>query len=104
MEEWHSRKLSRETGADGVSYTHWCPGCKGRHLIWTERSERPVWSFNGDQDRPTFQPSIRCFTTLNGETRTLCHYFLTDGKLHFCADSPHELSGKVVDLPDLPGA
>lgn len=37
-----------------------------------------------------------------GRERTLCHYHLQGGVLNFCGDSPHELAGKSVPLPDLP--
>lgn len=53
--------------------------------------------------------------------RTLCHYFIKTGAeltnrdpgrvfdpgksyIDFCGDSPHALSGKVVELPDWPYA
>lgn len=35
---------------------------------------------------------------------TLCHYFIRSGKIEFCGDSPHKLSGQTVDLPDWPYA
>jgi hypothetical protein len=31
-----------------------------------------------------------------------CHYVLTFGVLHFCADSSHALKGLSVALPPLP--
>lgn len=31
-----------------------------------------------------------------------CHYFLTDGVLHYCPDSSHGLAGQKVPLPELP--
>jgi hypothetical protein len=36
--------------------------------------------------------------------RTLCHYFIRAGKIEFCGDSPHNLAGQTVDLPDWPYA
>jgi hypothetical protein len=88
---------------------HWCPACQALHMIAVAPS--PVsWSFNEDLEKPTFSPSIRCFTTYsegnellpNGETRTLCHYFLTEGEISYCSDSPHALAGQKVPLPELP--
>lgn len=89
---------------------HWCPGCEHAHIIYTEPGRRPTWTWNGSVERPTTTPSVRFFTTYdenherlpnNGE-RTLCHYFLTDGQLVFCGDSPHRFAGQTVPLPDIP--
>ena len=33
---------------------------------------------------------------------TSCHYFLKAGKIAFCGDCRHALSGKTVDLPPWP--
>ena len=32
---------------------------------------------------------------------TRCHSFVTDGKIHFCADCSHALAGQVVDMKDM---
>lgn len=78
------------------------------------------WTFDGNTDVPTFNPSVRitgkkCVVDQNGEWHgewvrdsngnavdQCCHYFLRAGKLEFCSDCTHELSGKTVDLPELP--
>lgn len=106
-----SKKLRSFAGGDHAGIAHWCPGCNKAHMIWTKNVHgRPVWTWNGDVDRPTTSPSVRCFTTYDddhkklpdGGQRTLCHYFLKDGRIEFCGDCEHELSGKTVDLPDFP--
>lgn len=108
-------KLRRTTGAGGYrSIMHWCPGCNEVHGIRIEGPDGPKWSFNNDYDRPTFNPSILCFTTYDdsdepkklpeGQRRTLCHYFIRDGKIEFCGDSPHALAGHTVDIPEWPYA
>lgn len=89
---------------------HWCPGCEQAHVIYCNRAEKPSWTWNGDINRPTCTPSVLCFTTHdeegeklpNNARRTLCHYFLTDGNLVFCSDSPHAFVGKTIPLPDIP--
>lgn len=97
----------------GKGFVHWCPGCDGAHVIWTERNEgsfRPIWSWDGNVDAPTVTPSVRNFTTNgrdgkplpDGQERTLCHYFLKAGNIEFCGDCEHALSGKTVPLPDFP--
>lgn len=107
------KKLRSASGPLGHrSIMHWCPGCDDVHGIRIEGPDGPKWTFNGDYDRPTFGPSVRCFTHYDddhrklpdGQTRTLCHYFIRDGRIEFCGDSPHNLAGQTVDLPDWPYA
>jgi hypothetical protein len=107
------KKLRSASGAGGHrSLLHWCPGCDEPHGIRIEGQGGPKWTFNGDYDKPTFAPSVRCFTNRSvdgdrlpeGQTRTLCHYFIRDGRIEFCGDSPHKLAGQTVDLPDWPYA
>lgn len=65
------------------------------------------WTFNGDYERPTFKPSILVKGTDwdgkvpgQGITRTVCHSFVTDGRIQFLGDCTHSLAGQTVDLPD----
>lgn len=88
-----------------AGYHHWCPACDEPHGIAVTLRNRSgaVWAFNGDHHRPTFTPSIRCFTTDDdGRQITLCHYFIRNGMIEFCGDNPHAFNGKTVELPDWP--
>lgn len=98
------------------SIIHWCPGCKQPHSIRIA-GPTPTWTFDGNYERPTFAPSILCFTEYDendegdvpvklpdGQRRTLCHYFIRDGMIEFCSDSPHEFAGQTVELPEWPYA
>jgi hypothetical protein len=77
------------------------------------------WTFDGNLEMPTFRPSFkhtgvqRVF--VNGEWSgewkrdsggntipSVCHYNLVAGRLQFCGDSTHALSGNTVPLPVLP--
>ncbi len=107
------KKLRSATGTGEKRFLHWCPGCAEVHSIRIEcAGPGPVWSFNGDLERPTFSPSIRISEGHDdegnrlpqGQWRTLCHYFIRDGRIEFCSDSPHPLAGQTVDLPDWPYA
>lgn len=82
----------------GRTLWHWCPGCKRVHAFEIEKPNPwgAMWTWNGDTERPTFTPSMH----LPGR----CHYFLTDGRIQYLADSTHHLAGQVVDLPDFPSA
>ena len=82
-----SKKLRRAEGR----YMHWCSGCQMTHPL------PDSWTFNGDLDKPTFSPSFK--QTVGDVT---CHYFIREGRIEYCGDSWHELSGKTVELPDLP--
>lgn len=121
------KKLRTARGSDGTrTLLHWCPACKGPHGIRIE-GPAPTWSFNGDYRAPSFSPSVLCFTTdddegeplPSGQRRTLCHYFVRRGVelasrganldpaksyIDFCGDCPHELRGKIIELPDWPYA
>lgn len=104
-------KLRKTEAAGGFkSIMHWCPGCEEVHGIRVAGPTGPKWTFNEDYENPTFSPSILLFTTYDdegmplapGERRTLCHYFIRNGKIEFCGDSPHALAGRTVDIPDWP--
>lgn len=83
-----------------------CPGCGTSHKF-----TRGKWTFNGDLVQPTFAPSM--LTTFRGwqlkydidvefdAVDTVCHSFVTDGRITFLADSTHHLAGQTVDLPDI---
>jgi hypothetical protein len=83
--------------ADGEVWVFWCPGCKQHHMFNTLRERRPLWTFNGDRERPTFEPSL-----LYPDKTVRCHLYLRDGKIQFLSDCGHELAGKTVDLDHIP--
>lgn len=72
-----------------------CPGCRSAHQVRTDPRLSPCWEFNGDDELPTFNPSV----LLRGE-ELCCHSFIRDGNIQFLEDSTHALSGKTVPLPD----
>lgn len=97
----------------------WCPGCKEYHIV-NVGDGSPSWSFDGDYDKPTLQPSVltrsghyvphwsgkQCWCTYNKENPddpvkyecTQCHLFLQAGMLQFLSDCSHEFAGKTVAL------
>jgi len=90
-------------------YSFWflCPGCQQGHKIDTAPdggvSGRPIWSWNGDLDAPTFAPSLLVRWT-EGEQHVarICHSFVQGGRIQFLSDCSHALAGQTVDLPQLP--
>lgn len=102
--------------ADSVyNFLLFCPGCKCDHGFRTADHPEPPgldpesqknfrdhkWKWNGNPQCPTIEPSLHIhFTNSKGERQTSCHCVVTNGKISFCIDSPHSLSGQTVDLPD----
>jgi Family of unknown function (DUF6527) len=91
--------------AEGGRLTFWCPGCDGPHQVATGEGPGPRWGWNGDAVKPTFTPSI--LVTYNGADAdtpdgipSVCHSFVTDGRIQFLGDSTHALSGQTVDIQD----
>lgn len=73
-----------------------CPGCGRAHVIDT-----PRWVFNGDYERPTFQPSVNVsLDAEDGIPAYRCHSFITDGRIQFLGDCTHALAGQTVELPE----
>lgn len=98
-----------------------CPGCKTAHQVSVGEGPGPRWQFNGNAEAPTFAPSILCTGTqierddggkwtgewLRGPDgqplKSICHSFMTDGRIQFLGDCTHALAGQTVDLPIFPG-
>lgn len=85
-------------------YMFECPGCEISHAF----DKR--WSFNGNLDRPTFQPSLLVHWTQYepskqegkkyDEKECVCHSFVTDGKIQFLNDCTHKLAGQTVEMEE----
>lgn len=109
--------------AEGNCLMFWCPGCDGAHKINVGVGDGPHWGWNNDAVKPTFTPSILVRGTQitdKGEAQiaawqaagypkrgeafdhvaTVCHSFVTDGKIQFLSDCTHSLAGQTVDIPD----
>lgn len=113
-------QISRCLRRTSDGYSFWCPGCREMHQVWTDRAERPCWTFDGNVEHPTFTPSLlitgkqieqdaqgnwtgEWIKGPDGKALDhVCHSFVTAGRLLFLADCTHVLKGQTVDLPDLP--
>lgn len=63
----------------------------------------PNWTFDGDFVTPTFSPSILVRWNYGDPPRERrCHSFVRAGRIEYCGDCTHALSGKAVDLPEIP--
>ena len=99
-------RVRKRVRADGkVAWTFHCPGCDRAH----ECDER--WSFNGNEERPTFGPAggrgnCSVLVTYPGDDADTedappkcCHSHVTDGRIKYELDTTHALKGQTVDLP-----
>ncbi len=104
--------------AEGGRLMFRCPGCSEIHQVQVGDGPGPRWGFNGDYDRPTFTPSVLVRRTTAEPPVTpanidewrrapwsqtnvvsVCHSFVTEGKIRFLGDCTHALAGQTVDLP-----
>lgn len=81
--------------------------------VRTPGGQRPSWTWNGDPESPTFEPSI--LVSYNGSDAgqtdedgfkappAVCHSFVTDGQIRFLGDCTHALAGRTVPLPPFEG-
>ena len=78
-------------------YAVYCPGCKSHHCYYTEKinSSGAKWTFNGDEENPTFLPSM-----LSKAGLFICHSFITNGKIQYLNDCTHELKGLTIKIED----
>ena len=74
----------------------WCPGCDCVHGVNITGEDLPQWTWNGNIDKPTIQPSA----LTRGQHS--CHCFITDGKIQFLQDCTHHLAGQRVEIPEWP--
>lgn len=111
--------ILRNLADNGLMF--WCPGCDSPHHINYGEGR---WTWNGNVDKPTFSPSLLvrtghyipgnedgCWCKFNvehpdeatsGFKCSICHSFVTDGKIQFLTDSTHSLVGQTVDIPEWP--
>lgn len=87
--------------SDSNGIIFFCPACQSPHSIPIRGQN--AWGFNYDDAKPTITPSIKVTCPLpSGET--VCHSFVTEGRIQFCGDCTHSFSGQTVDLPPWPYA
>ncbi|MBD2489029.1 DUF6527 family protein [Aulosira sp. FACHB-615] len=99
-----SKLLPIEESGQIVGYLFDCPGCGNSHAPYIrpfKNDKGASWTFNGDMNKPTFQPSILAkVERTDGSKIMVCHSFVTDGRIQFLSDCTHELAGRTVDLPE----
>lgn len=99
------KRIKHVVLTDGAHYGYRfeCPGCGDSHVIPTNPHPRG-WDFSGDEERPTFSPSILVHEVKGPDGSALsprCHSFVRGGRIEFLSDSTHALAGQTVDLPEI---
>jgi hypothetical protein len=69
------------------------------HVVYVTTPDRPRWTFNGDLDKPTFNPSL-LVTWTQHQMPQVCHSFVRDGQIQFLSDCTHKLAGQTVEIPE----
>ena len=77
-----------------------CPACKCSHIFYTIYNNKPQWTFNGNLENPTFNPSMLVHPNKTGDQKR-CHSFVRDGKIQYLNDCEHEMRGQTVELPEI---
>ena len=93
----------------GGRIAYWCQGCRSSHAIRVQGTEHPLWTWDGNVDAPTFNPSV--LVTYSGADTGAddapperCHTFIHAGMVQFLSDCTHAFAGQTVPLPDWPYA
>lgn len=110
------KAVSRYKDGVLVGYAIWCQGCKHAHVFPTDKRyyegsgiygpdhRKPIWTFSGSLEKPTFTPSLRCFY-IHPQKKieiTTCHCIVTDGMIQFQGDCEHGLKGRTLPLEEFP--
>lgn len=79
-----------------------CPGCGMMHKIPVS-GEAPLWSWNGNTEKPSFNPSILVQWSWFDQEKMadmekICHFFIKNGSIIFCADCTHSRALDVCSL------
>lgn len=100
------RQVSSKGKRIGAHVLVWCPGCQSLHalgVIGDDGSHAdPEWSWNGNLDSPTFQPSLLVWTGDRAAPDTQCHSFIEAGQWRYLADCTHALAGQTVPMEPIP--
>lgn len=91
-----------EENGEIVGYMFDCPGCQMSHAVYVKPHKNELgasWDFNGNLDKPTFNPSILAKVQAPHKTM-ICHLFVRDGMIQFLGDCTHELRGQTVEIPE----
>lgn len=87
----------------GARWWFWCEPCATHHAFTTKLAKDqvgPVWTFDGNEDSPTFAPSLLCNRVGADPARGMhrCHLFLRAGMIHYLGDCTHSMANQTVPV------
>jgi hypothetical protein len=98
------RLLHPWSGGDGsAGFHYWCPGCEGPHgvrITAAEGTAQACWTYDGNEEAPTFGPSI--LTRGGANPKLVCHCYVKLGQIQFLSDCTHALAGQTVPMEEGP--
>lgn len=102
-------KLEPVTNEAGevIGYVFRCLGCGEIHQVAVQPHENEngeSWTFNGDLEKPTFNPSIVNRWESQPSTTKLpkrCHLYIVNGNILYLFDCTHDKAGEVVEIPEI---
>lgn len=77
------------------AYRMWCPGCDRSHRVIDGPNG---WTWDGNEDTPTFSPSILVRWQRVAGQPERCHSFIRGGVWEFLDDCTHALAGRRVPM------
>jgi hypothetical protein len=86
-------KFKRRKTDNGFLYIFYCPGCGVDHTFDVREGE---WTFDGDWENPTFNPSLNLIPQGG-----FCHLFVKNGIIQYLNDCGHHLRGQDVPMVDM---
>ena len=99
----YGSKMVKSDYGDMARFSFYCPACDEMHTFQTgkQQDNGACWNITGTEDKPSFSPSLLMYAGAKVRA-TRCHLFVTDGKIHYCDDCPHEYAGKTIEMLDFP--
>lgn len=89
-----------QNSPDDPEFMFDCPACGMPHWFKTTGS-RPKWTWNGDFENPTVQPSLNVTWEQHGVQKR-CHFYIQNGKIKFLGDCTHSMAKQTIPLADIP--
>jgi len=125
--------FSKDAQGNIWAYSFHCPGCNCGHQFIVAQPKNadgseyldkkyPIWTFNGNLEKPTFSPSLlyrskwhpsgQALATEDEHKKVVageklarqphvCHTFVRDGQIDYLFDCTHEYAGKIIDMEDV---
>lgn len=100
-------RITKHPSDEHYGWAFFCPGCNDAHVLPDKMNNgSPGWVFDGDEERPTFSPSVLThphdFLDSDGTKKQTprCHLFVRAGRIEYLGDSTHALAGQTIEIPE----